>query len=135
MVLFALQHSDLDRAATGSLAPDFAPESIEDPTALDEPTLWAAMAVEPIGQEARKARAELWEPARRSLHLGMLVTLLIFLAVPPIYLFDTFVPLLVGAPLIVIVALAGAIRVLMPGGELEQGFDAWPRPCGRWGSR
>ena len=57
----------------------------------------------------RSARARtIWGAARGSMRLGMLICVLIFLAVPPIYLLDTFVPLLIGAPLI---ALHRAVEV------------------------
>ena len=123
VILFALQRADIGRAEQGSVAPDVDPGAIQDPVTVDEPTLWASMAVKPIDDAARKARATLWAPARTSLRYGMLITLLIFLAVPPIYLFDTFVPLLIGAPLIVLIAIVASVRITMSGGQIEQGFD------------
>jgi hypothetical protein len=54
--------------------------------------------VKPIDDDAVKARAELWGAARRSVNLGVVIVIMIFLAVPPIYLFDTFIPFLIGAP-------------------------------------
>ena len=123
VVLFVLQRADLGRAESGSVAPDVDPGEIQDPITVDEPTLWASMAVKPIDEAARKARATMWAPARTSLHFGMLITLLIFLSVPPIYLFDTFVPLLIGAPLIVLLAIVASIRLTMAGGQVDQGFD------------
>jgi len=53
----------------------------------------------------------------------MLVTLLIFLTVPSIYLFESFVPLLIGGPLIAIAVVWGSIRALMPGGEMDGGYE------------
>jgi hypothetical protein len=100
---------------------------------MDEAELWAALAVKPIDGDSALAREEMWGPARRSLRLGMLVCALIFLAVPPIYLFDTFVPLLIGAPLILAVAIFGAVRAIGSGGEVDQAFDgtgAMMRPLG-----
>jgi hypothetical protein len=123
VVLFVLQSADIGRAESGSVAPDVDPGEIQDPIAVDEPTLWASMAVKPIDAAARRARATLWAPARTSLHYGMLITLLIFLAVPPIYLFDTFVPLMIGAPLIVLTAIVASVRITMSGGQIEAGFD------------
>ncbi len=82
------------------------------------------MAVRPIDADAVEARSAMWKSSRRSLRLGMLITLLIFLSVPPIYLFDTFVPLMVGFPLIVLLAVYGAVRAMMPGGgDVAQGFE------------
>ncbi len=127
IVLFALQRADLNRAS-GSDARDSSRgtaeggRAIENPTTLDDADLWAAMAVKPIDSEAVKARAAGWEAGRRSQSLAMIVTLLIFLTVPPIYFFESFVPLLIGGPLIVIAALRGSIRALMPGGELDRGY-------------
>jgi hypothetical protein len=127
VILFALQRSDLNRVS-GSDARDSSRgtaeggREIENPTTMADADLWAAMAVKPIDGEAVKARAAGWEAGRRSQNLGMIVTLLIFLTVPPIYLFESFVPLLIGGPLIVIAALWGSIRALMPGGELDSGY-------------
>jgi hypothetical protein len=127
VVLFALQRSDLNRvsgsdARGSSRAAVEGGREIENPTTMSEPDLWAAMAVGPIDAEAVKARATGWEAGRRSQSLAMVVTLLIFLTVPPIYFFESFVPLLIGGPLIVIAALWGSIRALMPGGELDEGY-------------
>lgn len=99
------------------------PGEVENPTTMEEADLWAAMAVKPISGDAAKARADMWAPARSSRRLGILIFALIFLTVPPIYLFDTFVTLYVGVPLIVLAALYGAARALRSGGELDQGFD------------
>jgi hypothetical protein len=124
VILMLLQRGDLNRAAGGD-ARDFAkgPHQVDDPTKLSDGELWAALAVKPIDDQAFKARAELWGAARRSMNLGVVVVILIFLAVPPIYLLDTFIPLLIGVPLIVLVALYGAFRAIGPGGEVESGYD------------
>ncbi len=128
LVLFALQRSDLnrvsgaDRHETARAAAEGG-RQIENPMTMSEPDLWAAMAVGPIDAEAVKARAAAWETGRRSQNLAMLVTLLIFLAVPSIYLLESFVPLLIGGPIIIVVALWGSIRALMPGGEMDRGYD------------
>ena len=127
VVLFALQRSDLDRVAGAdargsSRAAAEGGRRIENPTTMDEPDLWAAMAVGPINAEAVRARAAMWEAGRRSLRLGMLIVLLIFLTVPSMYLLESFVPLLIGGPLIAIAAIWGGIRALAPGGELDTGY-------------
>jgi hypothetical protein len=36
--------------------------SIENPTTMEEPELWAALAVKPIDAEAVKARSQAWTP-------------------------------------------------------------------------
>jgi len=128
VILFILQRSDLERAAgisrsgTERGAAEGGHE-IDDPTKLAEPELWAALAVRPIDREAVEARSELWNAGRRSLNLGILVVALIFLTVPTMYLLESFVPLLIGAPLIVLVALYGAWRAMGPGGELDSGYE------------
>jgi hypothetical protein len=134
VALFLFQRRDLNRAAGGD-ARDFAkgPRDVDDPTELSDGELWAALAVKPIDDDAVKARAELWGAAGRSMNLGVVIVILIFLAVPPIYLFDTFIPFLIGAPLIALVGLYGAFRAIGPGGEVESGFDGMDqamRPLG-----
>jgi hypothetical protein len=128
VILFALQRADLDRVsgadAHGSArAAAEGGREVDNPMTMAEPDLWAAMAVAAIDADALRARSEMWESGRRSLRLGMVVTALIFVAVPATYLLESFLPLLIGAPLIVIVALWGAIRALAPGGEIDRGYD------------
>jgi hypothetical protein len=128
VVLFALQRGDLNRAS-GSDARETARgaaeggRQIENPTALGDAELWATMAVGPIDREAIEARGAMWGAARRSQSLAMVVTLLIMLTVPSIYLLESFVPLLIGGPLIAIAALWGGVKALMPGGDLDKGYD------------
>jgi hypothetical protein len=132
--LFFLQSRDVDRAASGDArASAGGRREIDNPTTMEDGELWAAMAVRPIDREAIGARAEMWGVARGSMRLGMLITLLIFLTVPPIYLLDTFVTLYVGVPLIVLAALYGTFRAIGPGGDLDQGYvntDTAMRPLG-----
>ncbi len=128
VILFALQRSDMERVAGRSArgterAAAAGGREIENPTTMEEPELWAALAVKPIEREAIQARGQMWDAGRRSLRLGMIVTLLIFLTVPPIYLLESFVPLLIGGPLIVIAALYGSFRALAPGGEMDSGYE------------
>lgn len=122
VVLFVLQRLDL-RSAEGADAEAMTtpPQSIENPAALEEAELWAAMAIRPIDRAAVKARKDTWSTARSSQNTAMLVTLLIFLTVPPIYLFDTFVPLFVGGPLIAGIALWKSVRLL--GGGFDQAYE------------
>lgn len=128
IILFALQRSDIERVASGSTrgterAAAEGGRTIENPTTMQEPELWAALAVKPIDRAAIQARSQMWDAGRRSLRLGMIVTLLIFLTVPPIYILESFVPLLIGGPLIVIAALYGSFRALAPGGEVDSGYE------------
>jgi hypothetical protein len=128
VILFALQRSDMERVAGASArgterAVAEGGREIENPATMEEPELWAALAVKPIDAEAVRARSQGWDAGRRSLRLGMLVTLLIFLTVPSIYLFESFVPLLIGGPLIAIAAVYGSVRALAPGGEMDSGYE------------
>jgi hypothetical protein len=128
IVLFALQRSDMERAAGTSVrgaerAVAEGGREIENPTTMEEPELWAALAVGPIDRSAVEARSQAWDAGRRSLRLGMIVTLLIFLTVPSIYLLESFVPLLIGGPLIVLAAVFGSVRALAPGGEMDRGYE------------
>lgn len=130
--LLVLQRSDLERTAGGDAAKSAraaaeAGQQVEDPTKLEEAELWASLAVAPVDADAIKARSEMWDVGRRSNRLGALIFLLIFLTVPPMYLFESFVPLLIGVPLIVAAALYGAYRAIGPGGELDQGYDRTDR--------
>jgi hypothetical protein len=69
----------------------------------------------------------MWDVGRRSIRLGAVIFGLILLTVPPVYLLESFVPLLIGAPLIVIAALYGSFRAIGPGGELQQGYERMDR--------
>lgn len=127
LIFFVLQRADLERAAgsdavtTGRAAASGHP--VENPTTIGEAELWAALAIAPIDAEAIRARDEVWDVGRRSIRLGMLVTLLIFLTVPPIYLTESLVPLLIGGPLIALAALYGTFRAIGPAGEIDMAFE------------
>ncbi|MET0559603.1 MAG: hypothetical protein ABW065_13200 [Solirubrobacterales bacterium] len=127
VVLLILQRADLERAAGGDAkATERAAAQVgsaaDNPTTLSEADLWAALAVDPITPAAVKARAAGWEAGRRSLELGAVIFALILLTVPAIYLLESFVPLLIGGPLIVVAALYGSFRAVGPGGEMDQGY-------------
>lgn len=128
VVLFALQRSDLNRVsgrdtAASSRAAAEGGRQVEDPTTLAEPDLWAAMATRPIDADAVRARDETWSVARSSQNLAIVVMILIFLTVPAIYLLESFLPLLIGGPLIVGAALYGSFRAVGPGGAIEQSYE------------
>ncbi len=138
VVLLLLQRADLEQAAGGDArrrdrAAAEEGGAIENPTAVAEADLWAALAISPIDAAALKAQAEMWDVGRRSLELGAVVFALIFLTVPAAYLLESFVPLLIGVPLIVIAALYGAFRAIGPGGELDQGYQRMDRAMGPLG--
>lgn len=124
LLLFALQARDVDRAEAASVPGAPRPEAIGDPTTLSEPQLWAALAVAPITPEAVAARAQAaWGTVRTSMRLGWLIVPLIFASVVPIYLLDTFVPILIGAPLIGLLALWRSVGLLRAGGELDGAYE------------
>lgn len=132
VVLLLLQRGDLAHAAAGDArsrgrAAAEGGRAIEDPSALSEADLWAALAIAPIDADAVEAQAETWDAGRRSIKLGAVIFALVFLTVPPAYLLESFVPLLVGVPLIVLAALYGAFRAIGPGGELDQGYERMDR--------
>jgi hypothetical protein len=132
VTLLVLQRSDLERVAHGdgaasSRAAAAGGHQVEDPTTLAEPDLWAAMATQPIDADAVRARDEVWDVGRRSNRLGFVIVILIFLTVPTIYLTESFVPLLIGGPLIVLAALYGSFRAIGPGGEIERSYDRTDR--------
>jgi hypothetical protein len=127
VVLFALQRSDLERAAGGdsaasSRAAAEGGRQVDNPTTMAEPDLWAAMAIAPIDADSVRARDQTWDIGRRSQKLAIVVTILIFLTVPAIYLLESFVPLLIGGPLIVLAALYGSFRAIGPGGAIEESY-------------
>jgi len=130
--LFTLQRADLNRASgtdaqQTSRAAAEGGRQVEDPTALAEPELWAALAIAPVDADAVRARDEAWGVARSSQNLGIVVTILIFLTVPTIYLTESFIPLLIGGPLIVLTALYGAFRAVGPGGAIQQSYELTDR--------
>ncbi len=140
VVLLALQRADLERAARGDAAATgraaaAGGRQVEDPTAMAEPALWGAMAVAPIDADAVRAREQVWDAGRRSQRLGLVVSVLIFLTVPAIYLLESFVPRLIGGPLIAIAAVYGSIRAIRPGGEIESGFERTDRAMAPLGLR
>lgn len=138
VVLLLLQRSDLEHvaggdAATRSRAAAEGAHPMDDPTAVGEADLWAALAIAPIDADAVKAQSEIWDAGRRSIKLGAVIFGLILLTVPPAYLLESLVPLLIGAPLIVIAALYGSFRAIGPDGELDRGFarmDRATKPLG-----
>jgi hypothetical protein len=123
ILLFFFQSRDLSAAERGETKA-VAQGEIKNPATMEEPALWASMAVKPIDKDALRARKDVWGAARGSMRLGMVICILIFLAVPPIYLFDTFVPLLIGAPLIVLIAMWKGLPMVGGGGDVAKAYEA-----------
>jgi hypothetical protein len=124
ILLFFFQSRDLAAAERGEAEAAVPQDEIKNPATMDEPALWASMAVMPIDKDALRARKDVWGAARGSMRLGMVICLLIFLAVPPIYLLDTFVPLLIGAPLIALIALWKGLPMVGGGGDVAKAYEA-----------
>jgi hypothetical protein len=124
-ILLLLQRGDLERAAAGDArGATRGDRVVEDPTKLDDAERWSAQAGGPIDTEAIRARSDLWSAGRRSIGLAAVICVLIFLTVPAIYLTGSFVPLVIGGPLIAIAAVYGAIRAIGPGGEVDRGYES-----------
>ena len=124
VLLFLFQTLDLSRAESADdRAAAVEPAAVENPALLDDSTLWRTMAVRPIDGDAIRARKEIWKTTRQSIRTGMLITGLIFLTVPPIYLLETFAPLFVGVPLIVGIAGWKSVDLLRSGGGLDRAYD------------
>jgi hypothetical protein len=124
VIVFVFQLSDLGRAeaaGAGTTAADL--RDVDNPATLTEGELWVALAVAPVDARAVRARRAVWSSTRESIHTGMLVCLLIFLSVPPIYLFDTWVPFIVGTPITIGIALYKSVGLLASGGGLDQVYD------------
>ena len=123
LILFVLQARDVDRAEQASVPDVPRAAELSDPTGLTEPELWASLAVAPITPAAVQARQAVWGTVRSSMRLGWVITPLIFLGVVPLYLFDTFVPILICAPLIGLIALWKSVGLLRSGGVLDESYD------------
>jgi hypothetical protein len=127
-ILLLLQRVDIDRAAIGDArAFGKGPHLVDDPTKLEDGELWSALAVQPIDTEAISARREMWDVGRRGIGLAAVICVLIFLTVPAIYLTGSFVPLIIGGPLIAVAAVYGAVRAIGPGGDVDQGYERLDR--------
>jgi hypothetical protein len=123
VIFFFVQGRDLRRAeGADARALERPSGELENPATLSEPELWAALATGPIDDEAVKARKQIWSSTRSRMSSARLVTLLIFLTVPPIYLLDSFVPLLAGLPVILAVVLWKAVP-LLTGRELDSAYS------------
>jgi hypothetical protein len=126
--LFTLQRRDLksgQRAAAPDLVKVRAP--VGDPTQLHGGELWAALAVAPMDEEALRAQQHGWEVADRSQSAGMVVTAIILVAVPLSYLLESFLPVLIAAPLIVAYALIKGLAGALGAGGLAGAYEQTAR--------
>jgi hypothetical protein len=122
LLLLFVQGRELAAASRASaVAPGAAGAAIDNPMVISEAELWAAMAVAPITDEALGARGASWEMARDSMRTARVVIALILVVVPATYLLESFVPILIGAPLIAGYALIKGLGVA--GGGLDRGYE------------
>ena len=136
LILFLLQARDLNAAAAVPTVPeDEVGRPLANPMTASEPELWAALAIRPIDKDAAQARSEGWEIARSSMGAARIVTAMIFVCVPLTYLLESFIPILVGAPIIVAYALYRSGRALGAGGDLDKGYAATDRAIAPLGLR
>ncbi len=121
-----LQRRDLDSATSRAARDsDAAPAPVTDPAQADRISLLADLATGPLDRDALAAAdSQVWGIARRSVTAGPPMMVLIFCAVVPWLLFQWIWSLVIFVPLIVIYAIYLAARMLMPGGGLDQAYDA-----------
>jgi len=136
LILFLLQARDLNAAAAvPTVAEDRIGRPLANPMTAPEAEIWAALAIRPIDADAAKARGEGWEAARESMGAARIVTAMIFVCVPLTYLLESFIPVLIGAPIIVAYAIYRSGVALGPGGDLDQGYAATDRAIAPLGLR
>ncbi len=124
--LFTLQRRDLDAAERGQAAGAVAPsEPVTDPTTVDDDSLLAILAIEPIDPAAlAAARKGVLAVARDSVGHGARLTALIFLAVVPWQLFRFVWSIVIVVPIIMAYAVYLAVRAVAPGGTVDQAYEA-----------
>ena len=124
-VLLYLQRRDLDSAASRSLAETQAAiRPVADPTLADPVSLIAALATGPVDRSAIGAGDQrMWALGRQSISSGAVMMVLIFCAFVPWQLWQATWALVTFGSAVVLYAVYLAVRVLMPGGSLEQAYD------------
>jgi hypothetical protein len=131
-VLFIIQRRDVKASKRASAPPpEWIGRTVDDPTRVTPGELWAAMAVAPIDEDAANAQAHAWELAENSINTGAIVTALILIAVPLMYLTESVWPVVIGAPIIVAVA---SIKGLGAGG-IAAAYDTAARAMEPMGLR
>ena len=127
VLLLIVQDLELREASEAATRPSIAPGTpLDNPMTVPGVDLWASLATGPISDEATVAHDATWGLVRRSQRTGWVIFALIFVAVPMTYLLESFVPVLVGAGAIVLVALAYSAKLLggSGGGTLGQAYDS-----------
>lgn len=127
-LLLAVQRLDIRDAARASMQPTIEPGTpLENPMTATSIDLMASLAIGPVGEQAALAHDTAWGLARKSNNTGWIICALIFITVPMTYMLETFVPVLVGAALIVLVALgylAGVLGGVGRGASLDDAYEA-----------
>lgn len=127
-LLLLVQGRELSAASRGRTTPQTAPGTvIDNPMTVPQIDLWAALAIGPVGDEAAVAHEQVWGMVRTSHRSAWLICTLIFVCVPMSYLLETFVPVLIGAPLTAAVAIVALIRVVGGGGGLDRAYENMDR--------
>jgi hypothetical protein len=124
--LMVLQRRDLDRAeARSARGPADAAGPVTDPTTADTPALVHDLAVQPVDDAAiAEATSASWRIARGSMNSGGVMIILIACAVVPWQLFTAYWSIYIFVPVIIAYALYLIVRLLRPGGTLDDAYNA-----------
>jgi len=124
-LLLFVQGREISAAAAGSEVPaGEVGAPIDNPMTVPEPELWAALAIEPIGRDALRARADAWDIARASHRSAWIVCAMIFVFVPASYLLEEPAIAVLGAIPIAGYAVYRALKVVGAGGDLDKGYES-----------
>ena len=125
-VLMFLQRRDLSGAeARSARAAVEAAGPVTDPTTADANALIHALAIKPVDDAAiAESTSRMWSITRGSMNSAIPLMVLIACAVIPWQLFTAYWSLYIFVPIIVLYVAYLAIRVIMPGGTLDQAYDS-----------
>ncbi len=125
-VMLHLQRRDVDGAEAHAKFEATSPtEPVTDPTLATQTSLLADLAVKPIDEAALAAASGgVWGWARSNLRNEWVLIVLIACAVIPWQLWQSKWSLIIFVPLILLFVGYLAIRLLMPGGTLQQAYDS-----------
>jgi hypothetical protein len=125
-VLMFLQRRDLSGAeARSTRAAVAAAGPVTDPTTADANTLIHDLAIKPVDDAAiAESTSRMWSITRSSMNSAIPLMVLIACAVIPWQLFTAYWSLYIFVPIIVLYVGYLAIRVIMPGGTLDQAYDS-----------
>jgi hypothetical protein len=125
-VLMRLQRADLATAEVSVEREALVPtKPVNDPALADDKSLLAALAVKPIDRAAITAASRsVFALSRESIGAGSILMVLIACAVVPWQLFQFVWSIVLFVPVIVVYALFLAGKALVPGGTMDQAYDA-----------